>query len=120
MFFIPVLCFVGGLMAMGRTKPRTAVQKIVALGPRSGIVWQVEDFREIGTVVVRDPSGDRACAQFIRANVRSPGKPGLEWQHGFGDPTLLATIRADFGVEPAKPRAVSPEDRGQSEKEKAS
>lgn len=121
MFLIPVLCFVGGLMAMGRTKPKTVARKIVALGPRSGIVWNVEDFPEIGTVVVRAPN-DRAIAQFVRASVRQHNKPGLEWQNGFGDPTLLATIRADFGVEPAKPKAVNPEPRAQSlePKEKAS
>lgn len=104
MFFIPVICFLGGLMAMGRTKPKTAVHKIVALGPRSGIVYEVEDFREIGTVVVR--LGDRACAQFIRLAVHERGKPGLAWQHGFGDPTLLAAIKADFAVDPPKPKAV--------------
>lgn len=121
MFIIPVLCFVGGLMAMGRTKPKTVARKIVALGPRSGIVWNVEDFPEIGTVVVRAPN-DRAIAQFVRASVRQHNKPGLEWQNGFGDPTLLATIRADFGVEPARPKAVNPESRVQSpgSKEKAS
>lgn len=114
MFFVPALCFVGGLVLMGRTKPKTRTHKIVALGPRSGIVWNVEDLREVGVVVVRDPSGERAVAVFVRANVHERGKPGLVWKHGFGDPTLLEAIKADFGSEPMKPRAVNPEPRAQS------
>ena len=53
MFFLPALAFVGGLVAMGRTKPQTGVRKLICLGPRSGIVYPVEDFPEIGVVVVR-------------------------------------------------------------------
>jgi hypothetical protein len=116
--FFPLICFVGGLLAMGRTKPVTAVRKILCLGPRSGIVYQVEDFKEIGTVIVRDPN-KRAVAQFVRAGVREPGKPGLVYQHGMGDPVLLGAIRADFGVEPTKPKAVAPADQ-KKEKEKTS
>lgn len=103
---IPAICFVAGLAAMGRTKPQTAVRKLICLGPRSGIVYPVEDFQEIGTVVVRAP-GSRAVAQFIRAAVREPGRPGLVYQHGQGDPQLLELIRRDFGVEPVKPAAVT-------------
>jgi hypothetical protein len=103
---IPALCFFGGLALMGRTKPDTKVHKLVCLGPKSGIVYQVEDFREIGCIVVRAPN-KAAIAQFIRAGIREPGKPGLIYQHGQGDPRLLAAIRADFGVEPAKPVAAS-------------
>lgn len=106
MFFVPLLCFVGGLMAMGRTKGKTRVHKIVALGPRSGIVWNVEDLREVGTVIVRDPSNERAVAVFVRANVHERGRPGLVWKHGFGDPTLLEAIRTDFGCEPPPLKAV--------------
>jgi hypothetical protein len=103
----PVICFVGGLVAMGRTKPQTAVRKLICLGPRSGVVYPVEDFREIGTVVVRAPGG-RAVAQFIRASVREQGKPGLVYQHGQGDPQALEMIRRDFGVEFQPPAAVKP------------
>lgn len=103
---IPVVCFVAGLAAMGRTKPQTAVRKLLCLGPRTGIVYQVEDFPEIGCVVVRSPGG-RAVAQFLRASVREPGAPGLVYQHGQGQGELLEAIRQDFGVEPGKPVATS-------------
>ncbi|HWO09980.1 MAG TPA: hypothetical protein VNN80_10890, partial [Polyangiaceae bacterium] len=78
---------------------------LVCLGPRSGIVYPVEDFPEVGVVVVRAPGG-RAIAQFLRAGVREPGRPGLIYQHGQGEPALLEAIKADFGVEPPKLSAV--------------
>lgn len=103
--FIPAACFALGLVAMGRTKPKTAVRKLLCLGPRSGLVYPVEDFPEIGTVIVRAPKGATGFAQFIRASVRTPGAAGLIWQHGSGDPRLLEVMRRDFAVE-MKPAAV--------------
>lgn len=102
---IPAICFVAGVAAMGRTKPKTAVRKLICLGPVSGIVYPVEDFPEIGTLVVRAPGG-RAVAQLIRASVHTPGQPGLVWQHGQGDPELLAVMRRDFAASIPKPAAV--------------
>ena len=95
---IPAICFIGGLVAMGRTKPQTSVRKLLCLGPRSGLVYPVEDFPEIGVVVVRAPN-KQAVAQFLRAAMREPGKPGLIYQHGEGAPELLELMRRDFGVE---------------------
>lgn len=98
---IPLVCFVGGLFAMGRTKPQTAVRKMVCLGPRTGIVYSVEHFAEVGSFVVRAPGGG-AVAQFIRRG----NEPGLVWQNGQGHPDLLEAMRRDFGVEAQKPVAV--------------
>jgi len=102
---LPVIAFVGGLVAMGRTKPQTVARKLLCLGPRSGVVYPVEDFPEIGVVVVRAPGG-RAIAQFLRASVREPGKPGLVYQQGQGDAEMLELIRQDFGVVAVKPLAA--------------
>lgn len=102
---IPAICFVGGLVAMGRTKPKTLARKLLCLGPHTGLVYPVEDFPEIGVVVVRAPGG-QAVAQFLRAAVREPGARGLIYQQGQGEPNFLAAIRSDFGVPPAAIRAV--------------
>jgi hypothetical protein len=117
--FIPLVCFFVGLGVMGRSKPVTKVHKIFCLGPKSGIVYLVEDFREIGTVIVRDPA-KQAAAQFVRAAVRERGKPGLVYQHGVGNPTVLAAIRADFGVEGKKLEQVKKPAPEAKEKEKTS
>ena len=55
MFFIPLCCLLVGAAAMGKTKSETRVKKITCLGPKSGITYQVEDFPEVGAVVVRAP-----------------------------------------------------------------
>jgi hypothetical protein len=91
---------------MGRTKPKTGVRKLSCLGPRTGFVYPVEDFPEIGTIVVRAPNGS-AIVQFLRACVREPGKPGLLYQNGNGDPRMVELIRRDFGMEP-RPLAAVP------------
>ena len=105
MFVIPAIAFIGGLAVMGRSKPETTARKLQCLGPRSGLVYGVEDFAEIGVIVVRAP-GRRAIAQFVRRSVREPGAPGLIFQHGSGEPRLLELIRRDFAVEPQAPKAV--------------
>lgn len=102
---IPAICFIGGLVAMGRTKAQTNVRKLLCLGPRSGFVYQVEDFPEVGTVVVRAPT-KTAVVQFLRASVREPGKAGLIFMNASGDPRLVEIIRRDFGMEPQKLVAV--------------
>lgn len=107
---LPVCCFVAGLIAMGRTKPTTKVYSMTCMGPKSGAVYQVEDFREIGVVVVR--SGKSAVAQFARASIRQPGTPGLIYQHGRGEPRVLKAMVEDFGVLPAKPAAASGKQAG--------
>lgn len=104
--FIPVGCFVAGLLMMGRTKPQSTVRKLVCLGPRTGLVYAVEDLPETGTVIVRAPGG-RAVAQFTRASVRDGRSPGLIYSHGSGDATALKAIAADFGLAPKKPEAVA-------------
>ena len=97
---------------MGRTKPQTSVRKLLCLGPRSGLVYPVEDFPDIGLVVVRAPN-KQAVAQFIRASMREPGKPGLIYQHGQGAAELLELMRQDFGIE-QKPLAAVDAKSGQS------
>jgi len=112
-FFIPAICFIGGLALMGRTKAETGVRKLTCLGPRTGFVYQVEDFPEIGTVVVRAPNKG-AVVQFLRACVREPGKPGLIYQNGSGDPRFIELIRRDFGMEPRPLAAVPKPAEGKS------
>ena len=103
---------------MGRSKPKTTVRKLLCLGPRSGFVYQVEDFPEVGSLVVRAPNGS-AVAQFIRAAMREPGKAGLVYQTGQGDPRMLELIRRDFGIE-AKLAAVPSPEAGSGKREAGS
>ncbi len=62
---------------------------------------------------MRGPGG-RAVAQFLRAAVREPGKPGLVYQQGQGDHELLELIRQDFGVPAGKLASVPEAQSGKS------
>lgn len=119
MFIIPIICFAGGLALMGRTKPESTVRKLVALGPRTGLVYQVEDLPDTQTVIVRAP-GNRAVAQFLRASVRDGRSPGLVYSHGSGDPAALKAIANDFGVPSRAPAAVPAPKDGAKDGAKAS
>lgn len=103
----PILAFGLGLVAMGRTKPKTLVRKMICLGPRSGLVYTAEELPETGTFIVRAPDG-KTIAQFMRASMREPGKTGLLWQTGYGDAQLLEAMRRDFAIEPKLAAAPSP------------
>jgi len=103
--FFPVLCFIAGVAAMGRTKPVTRIRKFASMGPKSGIVYTVEDLPEVGSIIVRAPK-QAAIAQFIRNNVKTPGAVGFTFQTGQGDERLLAVMRQDF--EPPAPPATEP------------
>ncbi len=98
----PLICVIVGAAMMGKTKAQTRVSKMVCLGSKSGVVYQVEDFPEVGAIVVRAPQ-KLATALFLRANVREPGKPGLIYQHGSGDARILDLMRKDFGLEVRPP-----------------
>lgn len=94
---IPVVAAVVGALAMGATKPRTSYEKKRAMGPRSGITYEVEDFVGAGFIVVRAPDGSEGVLS------RRPGLPGFEWSRGKGHPGTLKHMRADFGVPAIKP-----------------
>lgn len=93
--FIPLICFVAGVAAMGRTKPVTRVRKFAAMGPKSGIVYTVEDLPEVGSIIVRAPN-KAAIVQFLRRSVKEPGAVGFVFQTGQGDPRLIDIMRQDF------------------------
>lgn len=105
---LPVIAAVVGALAMGSTKPRTAYEKTRALGSRSGMSYQIEDFPNAGFIVVRAPDGSEGV--FSR---RLPGDPrgaGFDWSRGRGRPGTLNVMRADFGAAgirgPAPPNAI--------------
>lgn len=91
MFLVPVVAAVVGALAMGSTKPRTAFRKTAAMGARSGILYEVEDFEGAGFVVIRAPDGSTGV-------VTRKDRGGFEWSRGRGHPRTLKVLREDFGV----------------------
>ncbi len=101
----PAVALVVGALAMGATKPRTPYEKKRAMGPRSGITYEVEDFTGAGFIVVRAPDGSEGVLS------RRQGSAGFEWSRGRGHPGTLKHMRADFGVPvtpPSPPREPRP------------
>lgn len=108
---VPVIAGVIGALVMGATKPRTAYEKMRAIGSRSGRAYEVEDFPNAGFLVVRAPDGTEGVLS--RRLPSDPRGPGFDWSRGRGHPGTLSMLRADFGVSGARPsmaagRAASP------------
>lgn len=98
---VPAVALVVGALAMGATKPRTPYEKKRAMGPRSGITYEVEDFVGAGFIVVRAPDGSEGVLS------RRQGAAGFEWSRGRGHPGTLKHMRADFGVPVTRPSPPS-------------
>ena len=105
MFIIPVAAAVIGALAMGATKPRTTYERKSAMGARSGINYEVEDFVGAGFIVVRAPDGSECVLS------RRLKGAGFDWSRGRGHPGTLKHMREDFGVpapEPSPPGSRKP------------
>ncbi len=105
MFLLPIISGVVGALVMGATKPRTVCEKMRALGSRSGIHYEIEEFPSAGFVVVRAPDGTEGVL-----TRRLPGDPrgtGFDWSRGRGHPGTLKLLRADFGAAGARPSPLT-------------
>lgn len=102
---LPVVAGVVGALVMGATKPRTVCEKMRALGSRSGLTYDIEEFPSAGFVVVRAPDGSEGVL-----TRRLPGDPrggGFDWSRGRGNPGTLKALRADFGASGARPSPLT-------------
>ena len=87
---------VGALFAKSRA-PKTRVKKLVVLGTRSGMTWEVEDFPELAVVHVRGNN--------VKAVFRRVGTNGFAFDHGEGDRKILRWLLLDFGQDLGTPSA---------------
>lgn len=87
---VPAIAAVIGALAMGATKPRTSYEKTRAIGSRSGVSYEVEDFVGAGFIVVRAPDGSEGVFS------RRQGRVGFDWSRGRGNAATLKLMRADF------------------------
>ena len=94
---LPVAAAVVGALVMGATKPRTTYEKKRAMGTRSGMTYEVEDFTSAGFIVVRAPDGSEGVLTRRLSGV------GFTWSRGRGHPGTLKAMRADFGVSADSP-----------------
>lgn len=89
---------------MGRTKPKTKCEKKTILGPKTGVTYDVEDFREAGFIIVKAPDGSQGVFEY--AGLSTPGAVGFLWRQGRGQPKTMQGMFADLGAR--VPRAPAP------------
>ncbi len=97
----PILALAGfGFVVASKAKPKTTLNKMVVLGPRSGETWDAEVFPDAGLVVVMSRRGDKTVASFVKVPADPSGSPrrtaGYVFKQSKGLPLLIAMMREDF------------------------
>lgn len=88
-----------GLTLAAKSRPKTVLNKLAVLGPRSGETWDAELFADAGLVVVHSRR-DSTVAAFHKDSATKR----YTFKQGKGSPTLIAMMREDFEGE--KPPAL--------------
>jgi len=89
----PLLAIAGfGFVVASKAKPKTTLNKMVVLGPRSGETWDAEVFPDAGLVVVMSRRGDKTVASFTK----DAATKRYTFKQSKGLPTLIAMMREDF------------------------
>ena len=89
----PLLALAGfGFVVASKAKPKTTLNKMVVLGPRSGETWDAEVFPDAGLVVVMSRRGDHTVASFVKDQTTKR----FVYKQSKGLPLLIAMMREDF------------------------
>lgn len=84
-----LIAAVVGAVVVAKRSPTSSCKKRQALGPRSGLEYEVDDFEQGQIIIVH---GDGAIATFQRHEDR----PGFKFLSGQGDREILAWMIRDF------------------------
>ena len=89
-----VAAAVVGAIFMQKKRPATDHKKRSAIGPKTGIVYEVDDFPKAGVIFVKAPDGTQVS--FKR---REPPAVGFEFVKAVGNPRVVEILRRDFSEE---------------------
>jgi hypothetical protein len=90
----PLLALAGfGFVVSAKSKPKTSVNKLTVLGPRSGEMWDAELFPDAGLVVVHSRAPRTGT---VAAFNKDPQTKRFVFRQGKGSETLLGMMRDDF------------------------
>lgn len=81
---------VGGILVQ-RKRPAVKHTKKVAIGPRSGVTYEVDDFTSAGVVLVRAPDGT-----VVAFASKTPPDHGFSFVKGTGNSRVIDIIKKDF------------------------
>lgn len=105
MYKIAAAALVGAALAFG-TRPKTTVKKLQLIGPKTGATYRVEEFPDVGFMIVK--AADGSFGVFQRKAASPGGGAGFAWQHGRGRSETLRAIYRDVVGEPPPAAAVGP------------
>lgn len=85
---------VGGILVQ-RKRPAVAHKKKTAIGPRSGVTYEVDDFTTAGLIIVKSPDG--TIVAFARkASMGTTPDKGFDFVRGHGNAQVIELIKKDF------------------------
>jgi hypothetical protein len=87
-----IVAGIAGMLFAQRGRPAVSHSKTTALGPRSGVKYQIDDFSTAGLVLVKAP--DNVTVVSLRRN--RPPKTGFIVVNAVGNPKVIDVITKDF------------------------
>lgn len=87
-----IVAGVAGMLFAQRGRPAVSHSKTTALGPRSGVKYQVDDFSTAGLVLVKAPDG----ATVVSFRRKRPPESGFILVNAIGNPKVVDIIKKDF------------------------
>lgn len=81
-----------GALLVSRNSPKTKLQKMKTMGPRSGLTYDVDLVPGLGVVILHSPDGT-ARAVFQK---NPPPKPGFTFVQGAGRPEIIEAMKQDL------------------------
>lgn len=96
MLWVPLLAGAAGVLYARRSQPKTPFSKKTVLGVKTGVTYEVEDFRDAGFIRVQAPDGSQGIFEY--AALQTPGSPGFIWRSGKGQPATLHGMFLDLGA----------------------
>lgn len=86
-----VAAAIAGAVFAGRNAPRTKLKKLQCLGPRSGVIYDIDLVPNLGMVIVHAPNG--SCAVF---QAKPPPATGFVFVRGQGPPDTIVAMKRDI------------------------
>jgi hypothetical protein len=90
MTYLAAAAIAGAYLAQ-RNAPKTKLQKMQILGPRTGMVYVVDLVPNLGIVIIHAPDGSHAVFQ-----KNQPPKPGFTFVRGVGSGEVVNGMKQDL------------------------
>jgi len=86
-----VAAAIAGAIIAGRNGPKTKLRKVTCMGPRTGIIYDVDLVPNMGVVIVTGPEGSVGVFQ-----QNTPPKMGFVFVRGQGRADVIEAMKKDL------------------------